>query len=130
MLNKDPDLTQGGIDSFVLIAQLWAQVLFALARLLCRDVNPITRVVRFNAKIAQINTNIDVGKPIHCRWQLLLQHDVVVIVPAECATKKNNKLVRQRHDRVLHCMLFFFRCNVHVASHHLAHDDTPVRWHQ
>jgi len=23
MLNKDPDLTQGGIGSFVLIAQLW-----------------------------------------------------------------------------------------------------------
>jgi len=130
MLNKDPDLTQGGIGSFVLIAQLWSRVLFALARLLCRDVNPITRVVRFNTKIAQINTNIDVGKPIHCRWQLLLQHDVVVIVPAECATKKNNKLVRQRHDRVLQRMPFFFRCNARVVLPHLGNDDTPVRWHQ
>jgi hypothetical protein len=59
MLNTDPDLTQGGIGSFVLLAQLWSRVLFALAWLLGRDVNPITRVVRFNAKIAQINTNID-----------------------------------------------------------------------
>ena len=63
MLNKDPDLTQGGIGSFLLIAQLWRRVLFALARLLCWDVNPITPVVCFNAKIAQINPNMQVCSP-------------------------------------------------------------------
>ena len=47
-----------------------------------------------------------------------------MIVPTEGATKKNNQLVRPRHDRVLQRMLFFFRCNAHVASHHLAHDET------
>src|SRR5205809_7905793 len=52
------------------------------------------------------------------------------MVPTEGATKKNNTLVRERHDRVLHRMLFFFRCNAHVASPHLANDDTPVRWPQ
>jgi hypothetical protein len=45
MLNKDTDLTQGCIGSLLLIAQLRVGVLFTLARLLCRDVNPITPVV-------------------------------------------------------------------------------------
>src|SRR5207244_6111612 len=36
MLNKDTDLTQGFIGSLLLIAQLRAGVLFALARLLSR----------------------------------------------------------------------------------------------
>jgi hypothetical protein len=50
--------------------------------------------------------------------------------PTEGATKKNKKRARQRQDRVLQRMLFFFRCHAHVAWHHRAHDDTPVRWHQ
>ena len=108
MLNKDTDLTQGFIGSLLLLAQLRAGVLFALARLLGRDVNPITPVVRLNAEIASIDSVIDIYKPVQLRRKLLFQHEVVVIVPAEGATKKNNKLVRQRHDRVLQRMLFFF----------------------
>ena len=46
MLDKDADLTQGFIVSFLFIAQLRVWVLFALARLLRRDVNLITPVVR------------------------------------------------------------------------------------
>src|SRR5439155_26674914 len=52
---------------------------------------------------------MQIGKPIQLRWQLLFQHEIVVIVPTEGATKKNNKLVRERHDRVLQRMLFFSR---------------------
>src|SRR5262249_39647301 len=52
MLNKDTDVTQGCIGSLLLIAQLRVGVLFALARLLGREVNPITPVVRLNAQIA------------------------------------------------------------------------------
>ncbi len=72
-----------------------------MLRLLRWDVNLLTTVIRFNAEIAEIDTNMQIGKPIHLRWKLLFQPEVVVIVPTEGATKKNNKLVRQRHDRVL-----------------------------
>ena len=44
MRNKDTHLTQGCIGSLLLIAQLRVGVLFTLARLLCREVNPITTV--------------------------------------------------------------------------------------
>ena len=47
MLNKDSELTQGGIGSFLLMAELWSRVLFALAGLLSWDVNLITHVVCF-----------------------------------------------------------------------------------
>ena len=67
MLNKDTDLTQGFIGSLLLLAQLRAGVLFALARLLGRDVNPITPVVRLNAEIASIDSDIDIYKPVQLR---------------------------------------------------------------
>ena len=108
MLDKDADLTQGFIVSLLFIAQLRVRVLFALARLLRRDGNLITLVVRLNAKIASIDPNIDIGKPIQLRRQLLFQHAVIVIVTAKRPPQKDNKLVRQRHDRVLQRMLFFF----------------------
>jgi hypothetical protein len=38
----------------------------------------------------------------------LFQHEVVVLVTTQGTTKKDHKLVRQRHDRVLQRMLFFF----------------------
>src|SRR5712691_7712481 len=52
MLNKDTDLTQGCIGSLLIIAQLRVGILFTLARLLCRDCNPIAPRVRLNTKIA------------------------------------------------------------------------------
>jgi hypothetical protein len=51
MLDKDAHATQGGIGSLLLIAQLRVGVLLALARLLGRDINPITSVVRLNTQI-------------------------------------------------------------------------------
>src|SRR4030095_12355512 len=45
---------------------------------------------------------MQVGKPIQLRWKLLLQHEVVVIVSTEGASKKNNQLVRPRHDWVVY----------------------------
>src|SRR4029453_12446795 len=130
MLDKEANATQGGIGNLLFIAQLWVGILLTLAWLPRRDVNVFTTVIRLNAEIAEIDPHMQVNKPIQRRWKLLLQHEVIVIVPAEGATKKNNKLVRQCHDRVLQRMLFFFRCNAPVASPHLANDDTPVRWHQ
>ena len=45
MLDKDADLTQGFIGSLLFIAQLRVRVLFALARLLRRDINLVTTVI-------------------------------------------------------------------------------------
>jgi hypothetical protein len=107
MLNKDTDLTQGFIGSLLVIVQLRVGVLFPLARLLGWDVNLIPLVVRLNPKIASIYSNIDVCKPVSFRRELLFQHAVIVIVPAKRPPQKDNKLVRESHDRVLQGMLFF-----------------------
>src|SRR5262249_30887192 len=108
MLDKDAHATQGSIGSLLLLAQLWVGVLVTLAWLPRRDGNVLTTVIRFHAEIAEIDTHIQVGKPIQLRGKLLFQHEVVVMVPTEGAPKKNNHLVRSRHDRVLQRMLFFF----------------------
>jgi hypothetical protein len=68
MLDKDADLTQGCIGGLLLITQLRVGVLLTLARLLRRDVNPIAAVVRWNTKIASIDPNIAICKPIQIRW--------------------------------------------------------------
>ena len=49
MLNKDADLTDGFIRNFLLVASLRARILFTLARLLVRDFNLISTVIRLNA---------------------------------------------------------------------------------
>ena len=90
------------------IAQLRVGVLLTLARLLRRDVDLIPLGVRFIPEIASIYPNIEIYTPIHRRGALLFQHAVVMIVPTQGTPKKDNKLVRQRHDRVLQRMLFFF----------------------
>ena len=130
MLDKDADLTQDFIGSLLCIAQLRVGVLFALARLLGRDVNAITPVVRSNTKIASIDSDIDIYKPVQLRRKLLFQHEVIVIVTAKRPPQKDDQLVRERHDRILQRMLFFFHCNAHVVWHHLRTDDRHVRWHQ
>ncbi len=106
MLNKDTDLTQGFIGSFLIIAQLRVGVLFALARLLCRDVNPLTPGVRLNTKIASINPNIDICKPGQLRRKRLVQHHGIVVVAAQRPPQKDDQLVRERHDRILQRILF------------------------
>src|SRR5712692_11816113 len=53
-----------------------------------------------------------------------------MIVTTKGPTKKNDKLVRQRHDRVFQRMLFFFRCNAHAVWNHPVTDDRHVRWPQ
>jgi hypothetical protein len=108
MLDKDTDLTQRCIRSLLIIAQLRVRVLFTLARLLCRDVNLLTPGVGLNTKITSVGPNMDICKPVQLRRKLLFQHAVIVIVAAQRPTQKDNKLVRERHDRVLQRMLFFF----------------------
>ena len=107
MLDKDANATQGGIGSLVLIAQLRVGVLLALARLPRRDVNPITLVVRLNAKRASIDSDIAIYKPVHLRRQLWFQHEVIVIVTTKRPPQKDDQLVRERHDRMFQRMLFF-----------------------
>ena len=107
MLNKNADLTQSFIGSLVLIAQLRVRILLTLARFLRRDVDLITTVIRSNAEIASIDPNIEVRKPVQLRRELLFQHAVIVMVTTKGPPKKNDKLVRQGHDRVFQRMLFF-----------------------
>jgi hypothetical protein len=130
MLNKDPDLTQDFIRSLVRIAQLRMRVLLALARLLRRDFNLITLVVRLNPLGAHVNPNMEIFKPVQRRRKLLFQHAVIVIVPATRPTEEDDKLVRERPHRIRQRRLFFSHCNAHVVLHHLLTDDRLVRWPQ
>ena len=107
------------------LAQLQVQVLLALARLLCRAFHPLTLVVSSNTKITQINSNIDIYKPVQFRRQLFFQHLVIMIVPSKRLPQKDNQLVRDRHHRILQRMPFFFRCNAPAVSHHLVTDVAP-----
>src|SRR5262245_11663710 len=52
------------------------------------------------------------------------------MVTTKGTTKKNDQLVRERHDGVFHRVLFFSRCNAPAVWHHLVTDDRHVRWHQ
>ena len=119
MLNKDTDVTQGCIGSLLILAQVRVGVLFTLARLLRWDVNPITTVVRSNTKIASIDPNVAICKPVHLRWELLFQHAVIVMVTAQRPPQKDDQLVRERPDRILQRLLFFFHCHAHVVWHPL-----------
>jgi hypothetical protein len=104
MLNKNTDLTQGCMGSLLIIAQVRVGVLFTRARLLRWDINPITTGVRSNTKIASIDPNVDICQPVQLRWELLFQHEVIVIVAAQRTPQKDDKLVRERHDRILQRM--------------------------
>ncbi len=107
MLDKDADLTQGCIGSLLFIAQWRVRVLFALARLLRRDVNLSTLVVRWNTKIASIDPNMDSGTPIPLRRKLLFHQGVIVMVTATRTPEKDYQLVRERHHRIRQRRLFF-----------------------
>jgi hypothetical protein len=109
MFNKDTDLTQGCIGSLLILAQLRVGVLLTLARLLRWDVNAITTGVRLNTKRASINPNVEICKPVQLRRERLFQHEVIVIVTAQRSPQKDDKLVGERHDRILQRMLFFFQ---------------------
>jgi hypothetical protein len=127
MLDEDADWAQDLLGNLLGLAQVRVGGLWTLARFLRRDVDPIAMVVRLNTQIASIDPHMDICKPIQIRGALLFQHGIVVIVTTKGTPKKNDQLVRQRHDRVLQRLLFFFRCHAHAASPHLGNDDTPVR---
>ena len=130
MLANDANATQGGSGSLWLLAALWGGGLVTLARLPRREGHLRTSVIRFHTSIAEIDTNIPVGTPLQRRWQRVLQHESVGMMPPEGATKNNHPRVRERHARVLQRMRFFSRGQAPVALPHLAHDATPVRWQQ
>jgi hypothetical protein len=130
MLNKETDLTQGFMDSLLLSAQGRAGVLFALARLLGREVKPITPVVRLKAERASIDSDIDIYKPVQLRRKLLFQHEVSVMVTAKRPPQQDDKRVRERHDGILPRLLVFSHWNAHVVWHHLLTDARLVQWPQ
>ena len=71
MLDKDADLTQALLGYLVRIAQWRVGVLWTLARLLGRDVDPIALVVSLHTEIASIYPDIDIGQPIQLWGKLL-----------------------------------------------------------
>ena len=64
MLDKDAHATPGGLGSLWPLAHLRVGVLFALARLLGRDVKPIPSVVRLPTTIAYIDPNLEIYQPV------------------------------------------------------------------
>jgi hypothetical protein len=118
MFNKYTDVTQGGLGSLVIIAQVRVGVLVTLARLLRWDVHAITPGVRLHTKIASINPHVEICQPVHLRRELLLPHEVIVMVTAQRPPQKDEKRVGERHDRILQRMLFFFprSCSRGLAS--------------
>src|SRR4249919_1696643 len=107
MLDTDANATQGGIGRSLLLAPLRVGVLVTLARLLRRDVQLITTGISWNASRAEIDTNMQIGQPIHLRWKLVFPPEGVVMVTAQGPPQKDHKRVRQRPNRVLQRRLFF-----------------------
>ena len=91
---------------------------------LSRHIQRLPKVPHGMVGLAQIGLSVQLGR------ELLFQHEVIVIVTTKRPPQKDNKLARERHDRILQRMLFFFRCNAPAVWHHLVTDDRPVRWHQ
>jgi hypothetical protein len=108
MLNKDTDVTQGGIGRLLRLAQWRVGVLFTLARLLCRDVHPITPGVGWHAQIASIDPHLESGQPVQLRRNLLFEPAVIVIVTPKRPPQKDHEFVRQGHDRILPRLRCFF----------------------
>ena len=73
-----------------------------------RNVQLIHSGVRLDTLRASIDPNMDVAQPSDLGWELLLQPTVIMMVTTQGTAKKNDKLVRQGHDRVFQRMLFFF----------------------
>jgi hypothetical protein len=108
MLDKDSDLTSDFIRRLLFFASSRARILFTLARLLMRDVNLLSTIVRWHTQITSVDKDIDVSKPIDIWWQFFLQHAVIMVMTTQCSPEKNDELVRKGHDRVFQGMLFFF----------------------
>ena len=92
MLDKDADVAQSFIHRLLRRASCWLRVLLTLTRLLIRNVQLIKMVIRLHTLIAQINPNMQVAKPIHLWWELLLQHLVIMIMATKGPTEKNDEL--------------------------------------
>ena len=83
-----------------------------------RPFNLLTTVIRLNAKIAHIDPNMEIYKPIQIGRELLLQPAVIMLMPTQCAPKQDDELVRESHDGVRQCMSFFLplECSRCLAS--------------
>jgi hypothetical protein len=107
MRDNDADLTEDFIHRLLLSASLWIPSLLTLTRLLVRNFNRLTLVIRLSTLIASSNTHLDVSTPSQSWWKLLVHHPVIMILTATGPPEKNNDLVRKGHDRMLPRMLFF-----------------------
>ena len=107
MFDKDTDATEGCMRRLLLIASLGRWILVTLARFLVRYCTLITTVIRLHAQIASIDPNMQICQPIQIGREFLLQHAVIMIMPAKCAPKKDDAFVRERPDGVLPRMAVF-----------------------
>ena len=118
MLDKKADLAQGFLHRLLRSASGWLRVLLTLTRLLMRNVKLLKMVIRLHTLRAQINPNMQVAKPIHLWWELLLQHGVLMMMTTQGPTETNDELAWEGPHRVLPRMLFFFplSCSRCLAS--------------
>ena len=91
----------------MLLASLGRWILVTLARFLVRYFNLIPTVIRLNTQIASIDPNMQIGKPVQIGREFLLQHAVIMLMPAKGAPKKEDELIRESHDGILQRMSFF-----------------------
>ena len=132
MRNANADLAPNLLGDLLCIAPLRVGILLTLARLRRRTVKLLTLVVRSNTEIASVDMHMESGKPIHLGGELLFSHAVVVLVTTQGPPQKDNHLVRQRHDRGLQRLLFFFplscsRCVVSSCDRCYARSVASIR---
>src|SRR5262249_60371034 len=117
MLDKDAHATPGGMGSLWLLAPWRVGVLAALARLLGRDVHTITPGGRRHTQIASSDSDMHSCQPVALRRNRLWQPEGIVMMSAPRPPQQDDQLVRERQDRLLQRMPFFF------------HGHAPVVWH-
>jgi len=130
LLDTDADWTPDGIGSLWCIAPWRLGGLFALARLLGRDLHPLPLGVRWPTTRAAIDPNIDSYAPVQLRGKRLLQHAVIMMMSAQRPPQTAKKRVRERHAGVLQRLPVCFRCQARAVWWHRLDDDRHGRWPQ
>src|SRR5207245_10416927 len=91
MLDKKADLAPGFLHRLLRSASGWLRVLLTLTRLLMRNVKLLKMVIRLHTLRAQINPNMQVAKPIHLWWELLLHHCVHMLMTTKVPTEPHDE---------------------------------------
>jgi hypothetical protein len=129
MFNKNAHLTDRSILSPLIHGQFRIGIPLTFWKLLVRELNQITGIVRSDALRIQIDRDLQIDKPIQLRWQLLFEHAVIMVAPTKRPTQKHNPLIGHRHHGILQRMVLFFRCKHRAAyvDEHKAQQREPER---